>query len=109
MSQTNLLVPLSVSTSLSAHSKFISALTLQEYFEVYSVDSGRRVRSFAHRGKVCSASSRFLDNDKYLVCGSEMAEVEIWEMRTGQKVQTLHHLGKELAQRQSCGALIVEL
>ncbi|KAI9063127.1 WD40 repeat-like protein [Trametes sanguinea] len=80
-----------LSASLSANSELLAVLTLDSGYGVYSVTSQTRLRNFPYYGEGRVASSRFLENDRYLVCGSGRAEANVWDIRSGEEVQTLAH------------------
>ncbi|KAI0628139.1 hypothetical protein C8Q77DRAFT_1068594, partial [Trametes polyzona] len=58
-------------------------------FDIYSVKTGMRVRRFPSRSFKRALPAVFAENDRYLVCGSEVGEVPIWDIFTGNTVQTL--------------------
>ncbi|KAH9856332.1 WD40-repeat-containing domain protein [Lenzites betulinus] len=90
---------MAVSASISSDSKLLSILNLAVGYEIYSLQSGSRLRLFTHFGGRRASSSQFAENDMYLVCGGEQGEAYVWDIRTGQCVQTLSHYahGKVLA------------
>lgn len=82
-------------------------LTVGAGFEIYSIDSQTRVRNFEPTGERCPAASCFMEDDQYLVCGSGSGEPSVWNIRTGEKAQTLPHFGKQPSRRPTKTAMLM--
>ncbi|KAI0643950.1 WD40 repeat-like protein [Trametes meyenii] len=80
---------LAVSASLSSDFKLLAVLNLGVGFEIFSMSTYARLRTFAHVGERRTTASRFLDHDTHLVCGSGLGEAHVWDIRSGHKSQIL--------------------
>ncbi|OJT11237.1 COMPASS-like H3K4 histone methylase component WDR5B [Trametes pubescens] len=77
--------------SISNDHKFISVSNLGVGFEIYSIRSGQLARSFDVTNMKRAVPAVFSNDDRYLVCGSEIGEVVVWDVFSGSKIQTLLH------------------
>ncbi|KAI0695270.1 WD40-repeat-containing domain protein [Cerioporus squamosus] len=63
-------------------------------FGLYSLRSGDLVRAFGHEvGFKRATPVKFIESGKAIIGGSTVGEVNIWDIETGRKVQTLLHTG----------------
>ncbi|KAI0689580.1 WD40-repeat-containing domain protein [Cerioporus squamosus] len=63
-------------------------------FSIYSLKSGDLVRAFGHEvGQKRAPAVKFIESDKAIVGGSTVGEVNVWDIETGRKIQTLSHAG----------------
>ncbi|RPD62188.1 hypothetical protein L227DRAFT_609435 [Lentinus tigrinus ALCF2SS1-6] len=61
-------------------------------FGIYSLKSGDLVRAFGHEvGHKRATPVKFIESGKAIVGGTTVGEVNIWDIETGRKVQTIMH------------------
>lgn len=63
-------------------------------FGIYTLHSGDLVRAFGHEvGHKRATPVKFIEFGKAIVGGSTVGEVNVWDIETGRKVQTITHTG----------------
>ena len=63
-------------------------------FGIYNLSSGGLVRAFGHEvGHKRATPVKFIDSGKAIVGGSTVGEVNIWDIESGRKIQTIVHSG----------------
>lgn len=66
-------------------------------FTLYNVQTGDLVRAFGHDiGQERATSVKLIERGTAIVGGSTIGAVNIWDIETGRKVQTLIHGGERL-------------
>ena len=68
-------------------------------FGIYSLSSGALVRAFGHEvGHKRATPVKFIDSGKAIVGGTTVGEVNIWDIESGRKIQTIVHPGAHSGQ-----------
>ncbi|EIW59179.1 WD40 repeat-like protein [Trametes versicolor FP-101664 SS1] len=86
---------MTVGASISDDGRLISLTTLAVGFDIYSLATGNRLRRLAYDGETRAIPSRFLHSDAQLVCGGEGGKAHVWDVMTGNKLQSLPHLAHD--------------
>ena len=64
-------------------------------YDIYSVKSADLLRHFGHdAGEKRATSVKFLELEATVITGTTVGEVNIWEIHTGRRLQTLAHHGE---------------
>ena len=91
--------PISVSNDsaradVSANGRHLTVANPSSGFAIYSLRSGDLVRAFGHEvGHKRATPVKFIESGKAIVGGSTVGEVNIWDIETGRKLQTIMHTG----------------